>query len=214
MLSNLLRSISVKRNPRNKLDPKDPKRTVDQIIEKRKVDDKDNIEEIDRTREDLLAFIMPIWKNSLIIKFFAVELTMKLTSLSDYKSPHAFKYMTDKIGSAIFNYIGFEDNQSYIVSSKEIQQIINFPLPSETGLFKSTYYSLILYFNYFTLFIIFHQYYFTDYQELISRRIQDHFHNKRKKIHRDFIADEVNDSDADDDNQLNNSTKPGKLRKR
>jgi hypothetical protein len=201
----------VKRNLRNKLDPKDPKRTVDQIIEKRKVDEKDNIEEIDRTREDLLSFIMPIWKNSLILKFFQTESTKKLTSLSDCKAPLAFNYMSNKIGSAIFNYIGFEDSQSYIVSSKKDDNIIKFPLPSEKGLFKSTYYSLKLYFNYFTLFIIFHQYYFTDYQELISRRIQDHFHNKRKKIHR---ADEGNDSDADDDNQLNNSTKPGKLRKR
>lgn len=84
-------------------------------------------------RSDFLAFIFPIWKNDLILNFFQTESSIKTTYLADIKAPDAFYSITEHIGTAIYNYLGFKPFESYIVKKFGKEEVIVFSLPTEKG---------------------------------------------------------------------------------
>ena len=86
----------------------------------------------------------------MILRFFQVEATVSTTFLSDCKESYAFNYMTDSIGTTIFNYLGFQESHSYIVRENNIESIVKFTLPSEKGLSKIIHFNFI-YNNYFKI---------------------------------------------------------------
>lgn len=132
-------------------------------------------------RVEFLAFIFPIWKNDLILNFFKTESSITTTYLSDIKAPDAFYSITQHIGTAIYNYLGFKPFESYLVKKLGKEEVKVFSLPSEK-----------------------------DHQNLIFQRIEDHFHQKRrKKPIKDNDADDCNShasSSSSSTSQIENST--------
>lgn len=90
---------------------------------------------IDLFRVLFLNLIRPLWHSEQMLKFFSLESTVAMTSLSD-NPDNAFGFMVESIGDAIHSMIGFSDIETYsIIDSNRQVSTINFLLPTKRGMF-------------------------------------------------------------------------------
>lgn len=148
-------------NLKNSVDCRRKERTINDTQN----EDKD--EGILIIRKLLLDFIRPIWNNYQILKFFNTGETVGSTTLSDKKS--GFSYMCNRIAIVIHSMIGLLEFETCTIITSNSEEDVTFELPSESGILTILLLILLL-----LLLSI-------DYQELISQRIEDHFHQKRRK---------------------------------
>jgi len=145
------------------------KSSLDRRRKERTTNDTQNEDEDDgipMIRKLLLDFIRPIWNNYQILKFFNTGETVATTTLSDKTS--AFSYMCNRIAIVIHSLIGLSEFETCTIITSNSEEDVTFELPSESGILTILLLILLLLLS-------------IDYQELISQRIEDHFHQKRRK---------------------------------
>lgn len=102
------KAFTISRSPRSKTQQKKFSNDMTQ----------DELKMILETREQLLAFIQPIWKSKLILKHFQIEATVKTSYLSDSSPPFAFTFMVNTIADLIHDFIGIGESLHVNVLNK------------------------------------------------------------------------------------------------